>query len=72
MASEMGFDLLDMPAPNPVAAPEIKVEAPKAEASPAPAAPAPEAAEAPAGDFQNDPLIKAAVEKFKLKLAARG
>lgn len=72
MASEMGFDLLDMPAPKPVAAPEIKVEAPKAEASPAPAAPAPEAAEAPAGDFQNDPLIKAAVEKFKLKLAARG
>jgi hypothetical protein len=36
-------------------------------------APAPSEAPPAAGaeDFQNDPLIKAAVEKFRLKLVAR-
>jgi DNA polymerase-3 subunit gamma/tau len=49
------------PAPPPVAEP-----APAAEPEPAPAA---EAAPAPADDFHNDPLIRSAIEKFKLKLA---
>ncbi|GEP42842.1 DNA polymerase III subunit gamma/tau [Brevifollis gellanilyticus] len=72
MASEMGFDLLDVPEPKPAAAPEARVDAPKAAGSAAPAtASAPEAPAAPPEEFQNDPLIKAAVEKFKLKLAAR-
>ncbi|MES2595661.1 MAG: DNA polymerase III subunit gamma/tau [Verrucomicrobiota bacterium] len=73
MATEMGFDLLDMPEPKPASAPEAKVDTPKAESkgtTPAASVPGADAA-APAGDFQGDPLIKAAVEKFKLKLAAR-
>lgn len=78
MASEMSFDLLDAPAPKPEPVAESRAEPVKAvETAPAAAAPAsaPAASEAPpaagAEDFQNDPLIKAAVEKFRLKLVAR-
>lgn len=51
------------PAPAPMAAEE---PAPSAEPEPAPAEEAPPAA---ADDFHNDPLIRSAIEKFKLKLA---
>lgn len=74
MASEMSFDLLDAPPPKPEPAAEPRAEPARAAAA-APAASAVAATEAvPAaaeGDFQNDPLIKAAVEKFRLKLVAR-
>ncbi|MBV6501329.1 MAG: Holliday junction ATP-dependent DNA helicase RuvB [Prosthecobacter sp.] len=74
MASEMSFDLLDAPPPKPELAAEPRAEPARAAAA-APAASAVAATEAvPAaaeGDFQNDPLIKAAVEKFRLKLVAR-
>ncbi|HEY1084323.1 MAG TPA: DNA polymerase III subunit gamma/tau [Prosthecobacter sp.] len=70
------------PAPRPATAP-VPVRAP-AEAAPAAAAPAPRSAAAAqateaapertpeeiTADFINDPLIKSAIEKFKLKLAA--
>lgn len=65
------------PAPRPATAP-VPVRTP-AEAAPASrsAAPAPAANAAPertpeeiTADFTNDPLIKSAIEKFKLKLAA--
>jgi DNA polymerase-3 subunit gamma/tau len=71
--TELHFDLGDStpakPAPAPAAKPE-PVPAPKPaaeEAGPVEAATAASISE----DFQNDPLIKSAVEKFKLKLAAR-
>lgn len=71
--TELHFDLGDStpakPAPAPAAKPE-PVPAPKPaaeEAAPVEAASAASISE----DFQNDPLIKSAVEKFKLKLAAR-
>ena len=51
------------PAPAPIPAEE---PSPSAEAEPAPAEEAPPAA---ADDFHNDPLIRSAIEKFKLKLA---
>lgn len=51
------------PAPAPMAAEE---PAPSAEPEPAPAEEAPPAA---VDDFHNDPLIRSAIEKFKLKLA---
>ena len=71
--TELHFDLGDStpakPAPAPTAKPE-PVPAPKPaaeEAAPVEAVSAASISE----DFQNDPLIKSAVEKFKLKLAAR-
>jgi DNA polymerase-3 subunit gamma/tau len=80
--TEFHFDLDDhaaaKPAPVPVA--EKPVVKPAAEPAPAPSKPAtaepaaPDAtasAEEVSAEFQNDPLIKSAVEKFKLKLAAR-
>ncbi len=51
------------PAPAPTSAEE---PSPSAEAEPAPAEEAPPAT---AEDFHNDPLIRSAIEKFKLKLA---
>lgn len=51
------------PAPAPMPAEE---PAPSAEPEPAPAEESPPAA---ADDFHNDPLIRSAIEKFKLKLA---
>lgn len=76
MASEMSFDLLDAPTPKPEPALEPRAEPARVvEAPPAPSESSPAVAEAPpvaaAEDFQNDPLIKAAVEKFRLKLVAR-
>jgi DNA polymerase-3 subunit gamma/tau len=82
--TEFHFDLDDhasaKQAPAPVA--EKPVAKPAPEPAPAPSKPAPAEPAAPATDaaasaeevsaeFQNDPLIKSAVEKFKLKLAAR-
>ncbi len=72
LASEVGFGLFDEPAPKPAAVPDLKSEIAKPETKPA---------EAPASsndsppdlpvEVQADPLIMAAVEKFRLKLAAR-
>lgn len=74
--TELHFDLGDVsppakpaPAPSPAIAAVVKAApepAPKAEES------APQTAAEISEEFQNDPLIKSAVEKFKLKLAARG
>jgi DNA polymerase-3 subunit gamma/tau len=58
-------------APAPVAKPApapLPAEEPMPSAEPEPA-PAEEAAPAAADDFHNDPLIRSAIEKFKLKLA---
>jgi len=76
LASEMSFDLLDAPSPKPAAAPAPDLKAVVAKGEPRAAQAAAASAETtpapgPAEDFQSDPLIKAAVEKFKLKLAAR-
>ena len=72
--TELHFDLGD---PSPPAKPvkEAPAAAPVAKATPEPAAkseePAPPTSAEISEEFQNDPLIKSAVEKFKLKLAAR-
>ncbi len=73
------FDEPPKPAPKPAPKPEPRPAAAAATSStpppskaPAPAAAAPSDA-APAEspeDFQNDPLIRSAIEKFKLKLAS--
>ncbi len=77
LASEMGFDLLDIPPAKPVekpaAAPAV-AEEPPAQVAPALAPTVPSADENSAEskeEFENDPLIKAAIQKFSLKLAAR-
>lgn len=77
------FGALDLPvatpapapstSPRPATAPVPVVERPR-EKPPAAEAPAPETTEAATpeditAEFQNDPLIKSAIEKFKLKLA---
>jgi DNA polymerase-3 subunit gamma/tau len=74
--TELHFDLGDSPPAKtaPAAAPAAKPEAAPAPAPKAAEQPAPTEALSAASiteDFQNDPLIKSAVEKFKLKLAAR-
>ncbi len=73
LASEMGFGLFDAPAPAPAAPEPPQPEVKASEPSPAVpvSAPAEPSPQAPPDDFQNDPLIKAAVEKFRLKLVAR-
>jgi hypothetical protein len=77
LASEMGFDLLDMPAAKPPA-PAKAAPQPPATPPPSPVEPeAPPSSEADdeaarrMADFENDPLIKAAIAKFSLKLASR-
>ncbi len=76
LASEIGFGLFDEPAPKPAAVPNLKSEIakPESKSTEAPASsenkPA-DVADLPA-EVQADPLIMAAVEKFRLKLAARG
>ncbi len=72
--TELHFDLGDSSPPvKPVK--EAPAAAPVAKATPEPAAkseePAPPTSAEISEEFQNDPLIKSAVEKFKLKLAAR-
>jgi len=73
LADEMGFGLFDAPAPAPAAPEPPQPEVKASEPSPAVpvSAPAEPSPQAPPDDFQNDPLIKAAVEKFRLKLVAR-
>jgi DNA polymerase III subunit gamma/tau len=72
LASEIGFGLFDEPSPKPVAVSEPKPEPAKAEAKPTESS---TGGDAPAPDLpaevQADPLIMAAVEKFRLKLASR-
>ncbi len=72
--TELHFDLGD-PSPPPKPVKEAPAAAPAANATPEPAAkseePAPPTSAEISEEFQNDPLIKSAVEKFKLKLAAR-
>lgn len=74
-ASEIGFGLFDEPAPKPAAAPDLKTELAKPEAKPSEAPASSETTAADVADLpaeaQADPLIMAAVEKFRLKLAAR-
>jgi DNA polymerase III subunit gamma/tau len=76
LASEIGFGLFDEPAPKPAAVPDLKSEIAKPEAKPAEAPASSETTAADVADLpaevQADPLIMAAVEKFRLKLAARG
>ncbi|MCX6856521.1 MAG: DNA polymerase III subunit gamma/tau [Verrucomicrobia bacterium] len=75
--TELHFDLGDpSPPAKPTAAPSPTVAA-SAKPAPEPAPnsedlPSPPSASEISEEFQNDPLIKSAVEKFKLKLAARG
>jgi hypothetical protein len=75
LASEMGFDLLDMSPVN--AAPNLAMgaepQAPSAASTTAASAPAAvdESSEGIKEAFENDPLIQAAIQKFSLKLAAR-
>ena len=72
--TELHFDLGDSPPPvKPVSISPAAVLAPKAEAEVADKTeePASQSAAEISEEFQNDPLIKSAVEKFKLKLAAR-
>lgn len=81
--TELHFDLDDTPPARPAPAAEKAVAKAAPEPVPEPAKPAPVAetpaspsdaaasAEALTAEFQNDPLIKSAIEKFKLKLAAR-
>jgi DNA polymerase-3 subunit gamma/tau len=72
MASEMSFDLLDSPPPKPEPKAEpVRADEPAAAPSASAVAATEAAPAAAAEDFQNDPLIKAAVEKFRLKLVAR-
>jgi DNA polymerase III subunit gamma/tau len=77
--TELHFDLGDTAPPSkPTPVAPVAAPAPKAAPEPAPkSAPQAEESSAPSAaqiseEFQNDPLIKSAVEKFKLKLAARG
>jgi DNA polymerase-3 subunit gamma/tau len=73
LASEIGFGLFDEPAPKPTPSPEPKPEPAKADSKPAEAAAGGD--DSPSDlpvEVQADPLIMAAVEKFRLKLAARG
>lgn len=77
--TEFHFDLDDAlparPAPAPIAAKPVTEPVPvvpKSAPAEAPAAASePASAEDISAEFQNDPLIKSAIEKFKLKLAAR-
>jgi DNA polymerase-3 subunit gamma/tau len=75
MASEMGFDLLDITPTKPDPVPAIVAEslasaAPSTSTTPAPAA-ADESSSASKAEFENDPLIQAAIQKFSLKLSTR-
>lgn len=76
LASEIGFGLFDEPAPKPAAVPDLKSEIAKPESKPTEAPASSETTAADVADLpaevQADPLIMAAVEKFRLKLAARG
>lgn len=73
LASEIGFGLFDEPAPKPAAAPDLKSEIAKPASKPeeVPASSTTDTSDLPT-EVQADPLIMAAVEKFRLKLAARG
>lgn len=72
LASEIGFGLFDEPAPKPASVPDLKSEIAKPAPKPeeAPASSTMDTSDLPA-EVQADPLIMAAVEKFRLKLAAR-
>jgi DNA polymerase-3 subunit gamma/tau len=75
LASEIGFGLFDEPAPRPAAVPDLKSEIAKPESKPTEASGSSETTAADVANLpaevQADPLIMAAVEKFRLKLAAR-
>lgn len=75
LASEIGFGLFDEPAPKPAPGHEPKPEPAKSESKPTEAPASSETSAADVTDLpaevQADPLIMAAVERFRLKLAAR-
>jgi DNA polymerase-3 subunit gamma/tau len=67
-ATEMSFGFADIDSPAPASAPAPAAEPTPPKAEPKAIAPPPPSADAPPPDFYNDPLIQAALTKFKATL----